>query len=101
MFGPRSMRHRRLPAKVYPSMKTSSVVPDWELSLEFDGSHLSTMSSLPSPSRSPGLPSFALYEPPLGPVAGGVRGILVYCCAQGVTAGDCAPSVPLITAATV
>src|ERR1700690_171920 len=101
MFGPKSMRHRRLPAKVYPSIKTSSVLPDWELSFEFDGSHLSTMSSLPSPSRSPGLASFALYEPPLGPLAGGVSGMLVYCCAQAVTGSDCAPSVPLKTQLTV
>jgi glycosyltransferase involved in cell wall biosynthesis len=44
MFGPRSIRHSRVPSSLYASRSTSPVQPDCELSLELDGSHLRMIS---------------------------------------------------------
>src|SRR3954469_9982388 len=105
MLRPRSIRHNRVPSILYASTYTLPVYPDCELSCEFDGSHLTTNSSTPSPSRSPTLVSLALYVyatpsgvvPPAGTCSGTSRYPLGNCNA----AAESACSTPPTTARTV
>src|SRR5262245_58254781 len=87
MLRPRSMRHSRVPSSLYASSSARPERPADALSREFDGSHLSTISYSPSPSRSPTLASLELYVnaetcPPGGtstlPPAGRCNGTLRY-----------------------